>query len=129
MMRISKVLAIFLGVCWLALAGPTQAAPVLDDSNLMFTAMQFTAKDGASRAELKKRLLAMRDYQRRQPGFVDNALLENFHPEAKPQFVGVARWKNAKDWEALWLSKEFQGIVRSLGEVGDLTPAMYAPVK
>ena len=71
----------------------------------------------------------VRGFDRKQLGFIDNSLMENRNPSATPQFVGVARWKSFKDWEALWLKPDFQKLVTAVGEVGDITPGTYSPVK
>lgn len=91
--------------------------------------MQFSAKSAANAGELKKRMLTMRDHQRKQAGYVENAIFENRNPQAKPQFVGVSRWKNLKDWEGLWLNEEFKKIVASIGEIGEINPGVYSPVE
>ncbi len=91
--------------------------------------MQFTAKDGASIPELKKSLAAIGQFVAKQPTCIDNVFLKNLNDKSAPQFVGVARWKSIKDWEALWLNKEFQKLVGAFSTYGTLTPGLYAPVK
>ena len=110
-------------------AAMAQAAPALDDPNTVVTVMQFTAKSPATRAQLQERMGAIRDYIRKQPGYIENVLMENRNPGSKPDFVGVSRWKSFKDWEALWLKPELQKLVAAAGEVGDVTPGTYSPVK
>ena len=106
-----------------------QAAPALDDPSTVVTVMQFSARNAATRAQLQERMGAIRDYIRKQPGFVDNALMENRNTGNKPDFVGVSRWKSFKDWEALWLKPEFQKLVAAAGEVGEINPGTYSPIK
>ncbi len=108
---------------------PAMAGPALDDPNTVVTVMQFTARDPANKAELAKRMAAIRDYLRKQPGFVENALMENRNPNSKPHYVGVSRWKSYKDWENLWQKEELQKLVRAVGEVGELSPGTFAAVK
>jgi heme-degrading monooxygenase HmoA len=108
---------------------PAMAVPALDDPNTVVTVMQFTARDPANKAELAKRMGAIRDYLRKQPGYIENALMENRNPDSKPQYVGVSRWKSYKDWENLWLKEDFQKMVRSVGEIAELNPGTFAPVK
>lgn len=91
--------------------------------------MQFSAKDAASLPELKKRMAAMRDHLRKQPGYIENALFENRNVQNKPHYVGVSRWKSFKDWENLWLKEDFQKLVRSISEVGEINPGTFAAVK
>lgn len=105
------------------------SAATLDDADTVITVMQFSAKSEASRAELKKRMAAMRDYLRTQPGLVENALMENRNPAVKPHYVGVSRWKSFKDWERLWLKPETQLLVRQIGEVGELVPGTFSAVR
>ncbi len=108
---------------------PVQAAPALDDPNTVVTVMQFSARSAATRAQLQERMGAIRDYIRKQPGYIENALMENRNAGSKPEFVGVSRWKSFKDWEALWLKPEFQKLVAAAGEVGEINPGTYSPVK
>ena len=110
-------------------AASAQAAPALDDPSTVVTVMQFSARNAAARAPLQERMAAIRDYIRKQPGYIENALMENRNAGAKPEFVGVSRWKSFKDWEALWLKPEFQKLVAAAGEVGDINPGTYSPVK
>lgn len=111
---------------WL-LASASQAA--LDTPDQVVTVMQFKAKTPGDMAELKKRMAAMRDFQRQNAKPIENALFENRNPQLAPHFVGVARWKSLKDWEALWNNEGFQKLVRSINEVGELTPGVFNPVK
>ncbi len=114
----------------LALTAPTSAASApLDDPNSVMTVMQFSARSDASRAELKKRMAAMRDHLRDKPGLVENALFENRNTTAKPHYVGVSRWKSFKDWENLWLDPKTQALVARIGEVGELVPGTFGVVK
>jgi heme-degrading monooxygenase HmoA len=106
-----------------------QAAPALDDPNTVVTVMQFSARSAATRAQLQERMGAIRDYIRKQPGNIENALMENRNTGGKPEFVGVSRWKSFKDWEALWLKPEFQKFVAAATEVGEINPGTFAPVK
>ena len=110
-------------------AAPAQGVPALDDPNTVVTVMQFSVRNAATRSQLQERMGAIRDYIRKQPGYIENALMENRSPGNKPDFVGVSRWKSFKDWEALWLKPEFQKLVAAAGEVGDLNPGTFAPVK
>jgi heme-degrading monooxygenase HmoA len=113
----------------LALMLPALSQAALDDPSHVVTVMQFSAKSPDTLNELKKRMLAMRDFQRQQPGYVENAVFENRNPERKPQFVGVARWKTLKDWETLWQTDAFQKLVRSIGEVGEINPGVFTAVR
>ena len=105
-----------------------QAAPALDDTTTVVTVMQFSARNPAARAPLKERMLVIRDYLRKQPGYIENALMENRNPGSQPEYVGVSRWKSFKDWEALWLKPEFQKMVAAANEFGNVNPGTFAPV-
>jgi heme-degrading monooxygenase HmoA len=104
------------------------AAPALDDTTTVVTVMQFSARNTAARAPLKERMLVIRDYLRKQPGYIENALMENRNPGSQPEYVGVSRWKSFKDWEALWLKPEFQKMVAAANEFGNVNPGTFAPV-
>ena len=123
----AAVLALALAVS--SAAAFSQAVPALDDPSTVVTVMQFSARNAATRAQLQERMGAIRDYIRKQPGYIENALMENRNTGSKPDFVGVSRWKSFKDWEALWLKPEFQKLVAAAGEVGDINPGTYSPLK
>lgn len=112
-----------------ALMMPSLSQAALDEPGHVVTVMQFSAKNAASVPELKKRMLAMRDFQRQQPGYVENAVFENRNQQTAPQYVGVARWKTLKEWEDLWQRDQFQKLVRSIGEVGDIKPGVFNLVR
>lgn len=118
-----------LAVAFLLAAAPALAAPALDDPSTVVTVMQFSARDAASKPELQKRMADIREYIRKQPGYIENAIMENRNGDARPHFVGVSRWTSFKAWENMWLKPEFQTLVRAVGEVGDINPGTYAPVK
>ncbi len=123
----AAVLALALAVSSAAVSA--QGLPALDDPNTVVTVMQFSARNAAARAQLQERMGAIRDYIRKQPGYIENALMENRNSGSKPDFVGVSRWKSFKEWEALWLKPEFQKLVAAAGEVGDINPGTFAPMK
>ncbi len=112
----------------LLLTGVSHASTSLDDPNTVLTVMQFTLKSGASRDELQKRMMTIRDFIRQQPGLIDNALMENRNHDAAPTFVGVSRWKSFKSWEAMWSSREFKDLVTKVSEVGEMNPGTFAPI-
>jgi heme-degrading monooxygenase HmoA len=124
---LSRLLGLGLIAAALSFAIPSQAA--LDDPSHVVTVMQFTAKSPESMPELKKRMQAMRDFLRKQPGYVENALFENRNPQTSPQYVGVSQWKKLKDWENLWQGEQFQLLMRAIGEVGTVSPGIYSAVK
>lgn len=124
---LAHTLAIALAVS--STVASAQAVPALDDPNTVVTVMQFSARSAATRAQLQERIGAIRDYIRRQPGYIENALMENRNTGNKPEFVGVSRWKSFKDWEALWLKPEFQKLLAAAVEVGDISPGTYSPMK
>ena len=124
-----RAAALALALAVSAATAGAQGAPALDDPSTVVTVMQFSARNAAVRAPLQQRMGAIRDYIRKQPGYIENALMENRNTGSKPEFVGVSRWKSFKDWEALWLKPDFQKLVAAAGEVGDINPGTYSPIK
>ncbi|MGB7301783.1 MAG: hypothetical protein WA888_17110 [Burkholderiaceae bacterium] len=106
-----------------------QSAPALNDPELVTTVMQFTAKDKASIPELKKRMAAIRDFQKAKSKVIESVLMQNVNGDQSPQFVGVAKWKTIKDWEAMWTSPDFQSLVSDVTQVGTLNPGVFAATK
>lgn len=119
---VSLVLSLFAGTA-------NSAVPALDDPTTVVTVMEYSAKNAASRPELQKRMAVMRDFIRKQPGFIDNALMENRNADTKPDFVGVSRWASFKSWESMWLNPEMKKLVASINEVGQVNPGTFSPVK
>jgi heme-degrading monooxygenase HmoA len=127
-MKLSSTLAA-LALAFSTVTASAQAVPALDDASTVVTVMQFSARNAAARAPLQERMGVIRDYIRKQPGYIENALMENRNPGNKPEFVGVSRWKSFKDWEALWLKPEFQKLVAAAGEFGEINPGTFSPIK
>lgn len=88
--------ALGLALAVLGTAVYAQGVPKLDDPNTVVTVMQFSARNAAARPQLEQRMGQIRDYVRKQPGYIDNALMENRNTGAKPEFVGVSRWKSER---------------------------------
>ena len=128
-MSFSNTICIGVLTILLPLAAMSAPVPALDDPSTVVTVMQFSAKSPAVKPELMKRMTAIRDFIRKQPGYVDNVLMENRNPDTQPNFVGVSRWKSIKDWEALWTKPELQKLVASASEVGNISPGSFAPIK
>ena len=128
-MKFYKFIAIASLAVTLPLAANAAPVPALDDTNTVVTVMQFSAKSAAVRPELLKRMALIRDYIRKQPGHIDNVLMENRNGDAQPSYVGVSRWRSFKDWEAMWTKVELQKMVASASEVGTINPGTFAPVK
>ena len=128
-MSFRKTISVAALAILMPLAAMAAPVPALDDPNTVITVMQFSAKSPAVRPELMKRMAAIRDFIRKQPGYIDNALMENRNPNTQPSFVGVSRWKSFKDWEAIWSKPELQKLVAATNEVGDVTPGTFAPIK
>lgn len=127
-MAIKNVFSMLAIAAGLFFSTTSQAATALDDPNTVLTVMQFTIKPGASREELLKRMTAVRDFGRKQPGNIDNAIMENRNSAASPTYVGVSRWNSFKSWEAMWSNDAFKKLVASVNEVGDITPGTFAPI-
>jgi heme-degrading monooxygenase HmoA len=127
-MKLRAIFSTFAMAGMLLLSTATPAATALDDPNTVLTVMQFNLKPGASREELLNRMTAIRDFGRKQPGIIDNAIMENRNTASSPTFVGVTRWKSFKAWEAMWQSDEFKKLVARVSEVGDITPGTFAPI-
>jgi hypothetical protein len=127
-MKLNSLFSTFALAWMLMLSANSQATTALDDPKTMVTVMQFTLKPGASREELLKRMVAIRDFGRKQPGIIDTAIMENRNTASSPTFIGVTRWKNFKAWEAMWSSDELKKLVARVLEVGDINPGTFTPI-
>lgn len=106
-----------------------QTTPALDDPSVLSSVMQYSASSDDKKDQLQKQMVLIRDYLREQPGCVDVVLMQNANDGSKPDFVGIARWTDLKSWENVWLDKDFQQLVKSVTQLGKLTPGMFLPLK
>jgi len=85
---------------------------------------------GKGREEVKQAMAAMNEVIRKQPGLIDEQLLENKNPANKPNYVHVMRWRALKDWEAVFAKPEFQKAIAIHTSTITVDGAgLYTPVK
>ena len=86
---------------------------------------------GASRDASVKAMQAIVAVVRKQPGLIEEVLMENKNPANKPSHVHVMRWREQKNWEAVFANPEFQTVFQansaSLSVVDGA--GIYTPVK
>ena len=92
--------------------------------------MLLNAEKGASTDDAVNAMKDVGAYMRRQPGFIDGALLENTFPGNKPSHVYLSRWRALKDWEQLSASAEFLKLLDTKGKLFSWSAAEdFKPVK
>lgn len=86
---------------------------------------------GSSREASVKGMKAVADVVRKQPGFIDGVLMEHKNSANKPSHVHVTRWRDMKNWEAVFLNTEFQNALKANASVLQVQDAagIYTPVK
>lgn len=62
---------------------------------------------GTSREASLKAMQTIVKLVRKQPGLLDEQLLENKNPANRPSHVHVTRWRELKDWETVFSNQEF----------------------
>lgn len=62
---------------------------------------------GASREASLKAMQSIASLVRKQPGLLDDQLLENNNPANHPSHMHVTRWREPKNWEAVFSNQEF----------------------
>ena len=86
---------------------------------------------GESREAAVKGMQAVVAVIRKQPGLIDEVLMENRNPANKPSHVHVMRWREQKNWEAVFVNPDFRKVMKDNAAV--LTVAdgasIYTPVK
>lgn len=88
------------------------------------------AADGKSRADVVKAMRNMVAVIRKQPGLIDEVLMENKNPANKPTHVHVTRWRDQKNWEAVFTNPEFQQAMSANAAFFNVDGAgIYTPVK
>ncbi len=86
---------------------------------------------GASREASVKAMQAVQTVVRKQPGLIDEVLMESKNPATKPSHVHVMRWRDQKDWEAVFVNPEFQNVFRANTPYLTVvdSASFYTPVK
>ena len=86
---------------------------------------------GASREASVKGMQAVAAVVRKQPGLIDEVLMENKNPANKPSHMHVMRWREQKNWELVFSNPEFQKAIKDNAAVLSVTDGagIYTPVK
>ncbi len=86
---------------------------------------------GASREASVKSMQAIAAVVRKQPGLIDEVLMEHKNPANKPSHVHVMRWRDMKGWEVVILNPEFQKALQAHAATVQVQDAagVYMPVK
>lgn len=86
---------------------------------------------GASREASVKGMQAVVAVIRKQPGLIDEVLMESQNPASKPSHVHVMHWREQKNWEMVFVNPDFRKVMKDNAAV--LTVAdgasIYTPVK
>jgi quinol monooxygenase YgiN len=86
---------------------------------------------GASREASVKAMQAVQAVVRKLPGLIDEVLMENKNPANKPSHVHVMRWREQKNWEAVFTNPEFQKVFQASSAFLAVVDSagIYTPVK
>ena len=86
---------------------------------------------GASREASVKSMQAIAAVIRKQPGLIDEVLMEHKNPANKPSHVHVMRWRDMKGWEVVIANPEFQKALQAHAATVQVQDAagVYTPVK
>ena len=88
------------------------------------------AAAGKSRDDAVKAMQNIVAVIRKQPGLIDEVLMENKNPVNKPSHVHVTRWREQKNWEAVFTNAEFQQAIDANMAFFTVDGAgIYTPVK
>jgi quinol monooxygenase YgiN len=86
---------------------------------------------GSSREASVSAMKAIAAVVRKQPGLIDDVVMEHRNPANKPSHVHVMRWKEMKNWEAVHGDPEFQKVLqanKATVQVQD-GAGVYTPIK
>ena len=86
---------------------------------------------GASREASIKGMKAVAAVVRKQPGLIDDVLMQNKNSANKPSHLHVMHWREQKNWEALFSNAEFQNVLKDNAAVLAVTDGagIYTPLK
>ena len=125
MLRITLVLAAAAGMAPTAQSQTQPAAP-----EGVTIVIPLAAASGKSRADVVKAMQNIVAVIRKQPGLIDEVLMENKNPANKPTHVHVTRWREQKYWEAVFANAEFQQEMNANAAFFAVDGAgIYTPVK
>ena len=83
-----------------------QAQPKPLAENGLTIVVPFVPVAGKNREDVVKAMKNVAAVIRRQPGVIDDVLMEARSPANNPAFVHVARWRERKHWDALFSNPE-----------------------
>lgn len=86
---------------------------------------------GASREASVKGMKDVAAVVRKQPGLIDDMLMENKNPANKPSHMHVMHWREQKNWEAVFSNPEFQKVIKDNAAVLSVADgaSIYTPLK
>ena len=86
---------------------------------------------GASREASVKAMQAVQAVVRKQPGLIEEVLMENKNLANKPTHVHVMRWRDQKNWEAVFTNPDFQKVMQANSAYLTVVDgaSIYTPVK
>ena len=88
------------------------------------------AASGKSRDDVVKAMQTNVAVIRKQPGLIDEALMENKNPAKKPTPIHVTRWREMKNWEMVFANADFQKVIAANAGFFAVDGAgIYTPVK
>jgi len=88
------------------------------------------AAAGKSRDEVVKAMQNIVAVIRKQPGLIDEVLMENKNPANKPTHVHVTRWREMKNWEMVFANADFQkAMAANAGFFAVDGAGIYTPIK
>lgn len=89
----------------------------------------FTAVPGRNRAEVLQAMKNVVAVIRAQPGLIEEVLMESRDPSRSPSHVHVARWREQKNWDALFGNADVIKVMKANAGFFTLDAAgVYAPV-
>jgi quinol monooxygenase YgiN len=119
---------------WLILAGalvvPDLAKPQNASTQSVTIAMSITAASNASREDVQRALQSLTATVRKQPGLIDQIVLQNVVRSHQPSHVYVTRWRTLAAWEAMLTNAEFRKIADQYQRLVTLEKtAVYMPLE
>lgn len=88
-----------------------QTKPTAPDGVMIV--IPLAAAAGKDRNDVVKAMQSVVAVIRKQPGLLDEVLMENRNPTNKPSHVHVTRWRELKNWETVFADAEFQKAMAS----------------
>jgi heme-degrading monooxygenase HmoA len=101
---------LLLGAACVANTTPAAAQATSASAGLIAVVVEVALVPGATEPQALVAIQAMRNLQRRQPGYVSETFFQNISGSHAPRYLHLSRWVSLNDWAAVFRAPEFNAL-------------------